>query len=112
MVRTWKEALFLIQPETLLRWHRELLRVFWKHKSQARSKKPGLLPEMITSIKQVASNNRLWGAERIRGELLKLDIRRSQTDDSKVYEACSPQMSPWTDLEDVTAQPCGRGVGL
>jgi hypothetical protein len=34
MVRTWKEALFLVQPETLLRWHRELFCMFWKHKSK------------------------------------------------------------------------------
>ena len=112
MVGTWKEALFLVQPETLLRWHRELFRVFWKHKTQTRSKQPRLSPETITLIKQMAANNRLWGAERICGELLKLDIRGSQTDDSKVYEARSPQTSPWTDLEDVPAQPCGRDVGL
>ncbi len=78
MVRTWKQALFLVQPETLLRWHRELFRVFWKHKSKARSRKPRLSPETITLIKEMAANNRLWGAERIRGELLKLDIRVSK----------------------------------
>jgi putative transposase len=75
MVRTWKQALFLVQPETLLRWHRELFRVFWKRKSKAYSRKPRLSPETITLIKEMAANNRLWGAERIRGELLKLDIR-------------------------------------
>ena len=32
MVRTWKQALFIVQPETLLRWHRELFRLFWKRK--------------------------------------------------------------------------------
>jgi putative transposase len=37
----------------------------------------------------MAAHNRLWGAERIRGELLKLDIRRSQADYSEVYEADS-----------------------
>src|SRR6516225_2989784 len=42
MVRTWKQALFLVQPETLLRWHRELFRLFWKYKSKGRSKKPRL----------------------------------------------------------------------
>ncbi len=78
MVQTWKQALFLVQPETLLRWHRELFRVFWKHKSQTRSKKPRLSSETITLIKQMVANNRLWGAERIRGELLKLDIRVSK----------------------------------
>lgn len=75
MVRTWKQALFLVQPETLLRWHRELFGVFWKRKSKAHSRKPRLSPETITLIKEMAANNGLWGAERIRGELLKLDIR-------------------------------------
>ena len=34
MVRSWKQALFLVQPETLLRWHRELFRLVWKRKSK------------------------------------------------------------------------------
>jgi putative transposase len=78
MVRTWKQALFLVQPETLLRWHRELFRMFWKRKSKAHARKPRLAPETISLIKEMAANNRLWGAERIRGELLKLDIRVSK----------------------------------
>jgi putative transposase len=78
MVRTWKQALFLVQPETLLRWHRELFRVFWKHKSKAHARKTRLSPETISLIKEMAANNRLWGAERIRGELLKLDMRVSK----------------------------------
>ena len=78
MVRFWKEALFLVQPETLLRWHRELFRMFWKQKSKAHVRKPRILPETIRLIKEMAANNRLWGAERIRGELLKLDIRISK----------------------------------
>ena len=78
IVRPWKQALFIVQPETLLRWHRELFRLFWKSKSKARSRKARLSPETITLIKDIAANNRLWGAERIRGELLKLDIRVSK----------------------------------
>lgn len=78
MVRNWKQALFIIQPETLLRWHRELFRLFWRRKSKACSRKPRLSHETITLIRQMAANNRLWGAERIRGELLKLDIRVSK----------------------------------
>src|SRR5438105_5841387 len=78
MVRTWKQVLFLVQPETLLRWHRELFRLFWKRKSKAHARKQKLSPETISLIKEMAANNRLWGAERIRGELLKLDIRVSK----------------------------------
>ena len=58
MVWTWKQALFLVQPETLLRGPRELLRLFWKHTSQARSNKPRLSPEVISFIKEMAANHR------------------------------------------------------
>jgi putative transposase len=75
MIRTWKQALFIVQPQTLLRWHRELFRFFWKHKSRADARQPKISPETIALIKEMASKNRLWGAERIRGELLKLGIR-------------------------------------
>lgn len=75
ILRTWKQTLLIVQPETLLRWHRECFRLFWKHKSKADSRQPKLSPETIALIKEMARNNRLWGAERIRGELLKLGIR-------------------------------------
>jgi hypothetical protein len=49
-------------------------RWFWKRKSKRTSPKPKLASELIILIKEMAKNNRLWGAERIGGELLKLDI--------------------------------------
>ena len=91
MVRTWKQALFLVQPETLLRWHRELFRAFWKRKSKASSNKPRMSPETISLIKEIAANNRLWGAERIRGELLKLDIRVSKRTIQKYMKHIRPK---------------------
>src|SRR5438105_13670140 len=75
LVRTWEQALVIVQPDTLLRWHRELFRLFWKQKSKASSHKPKVAPETIALIKEMARENRLWVAERIRGELLKLGIR-------------------------------------
>jgi len=90
MVRTWKQALFLVQPETLLGFHRELFRLVWKHKSTAHARKPRLSPETISLIKEMAANNRLWGAERIRGELLKLDIRVSKRTIQKYMKQIRP----------------------
>jgi putative transposase len=75
LVCTWQQALLIVQPETLLRWHRELFRLYWKHKSKRHSHKPKVATETIALIREMAMNNRLWGAERIRGELLKLGIR-------------------------------------
>jgi putative transposase len=74
LVRSWQQALLIVQPDTLLRRHRELLRLVWKRKSQAASHTPKLAADTITLIREMAMKNRLWGAERIRGELLKLGI--------------------------------------
>ena len=74
----WKSTLHLVQPETLLRWHRDLFRGYWRRKSKPRGRKPRIPQETIALIKQMAEENRLWGAERIRRELLKLGIRVSK----------------------------------
>src|SRR5215470_8499408 len=77
MVHTWKQALVIVQPETLLRWHRQGFKLFWRYKSRAAPLKPRISQETIVLIKEMARDNRLWGAERIRGELLKLGIHVS-----------------------------------
>ncbi len=76
-VRAWRSALLIVQPDTLLRWHRQLFRGYWRRKSWtgAPAHRPPLVPETVALIREMAAANGLWGAERIRGELLKLDIR-------------------------------------
>jgi putative transposase len=74
--RHWRDALLLVKPETLLRWHREGFRLFWRRKSRPSGpREPRLTPDIVALIHRMATENRLWGAERIRGELLKLGIR-------------------------------------
>jgi transposase InsO family protein len=74
VTRTWRQALLIVQPATLLRWHREGYRLFWKWKSRKRNSQPRISEETIALIRRMAEENPLWGAERIRGELLKLGI--------------------------------------
>src|SRR5215469_11092039 len=64
LIRTWQQALVIVQPETLLRWHRELFRLYWKRQSKASSRKPKVAVETIALIREMARNKRLWGAER------------------------------------------------
>ena len=78
MTRTWRQVLLLVQPATLLRWHREGFRLFWRLKSKPLQRQPRLSVEAIGLIRQMAKENPLWGAERIRGELLKLGIHVSK----------------------------------
>ncbi len=76
-VRAWRQALVVVQPDTLLRWHRHLFRLVWRRRSRPgpRARTPRVSPEAIALIQEMARANRTWGAERIRGEVLKLDIR-------------------------------------
>ncbi len=71
-VSAWKQALLILQPDTLLRWHRQGFRLFWKLKSKPKSTEPKISPETVVLIKQMAAENQTWGAESIRGGLLKI----------------------------------------
>jgi putative transposase len=73
---SWRRALMIVQPDTLLRWHRDLFRRVWRRKSKRKGKggRQPLAEDIVILIKNMAQANRTWGAERIRGELLKLGI--------------------------------------
>jgi putative transposase len=71
-LRTWKESLLIVKPETLLYWHRQGFRLFWRHKSKAKTRQSRVPPDIIALIQTMALNNRFWGAKRIQDELRKL----------------------------------------
>jgi hypothetical protein len=66
------EALRIIRPETLVRWHRAGFRTYWRWKSRNRGGRPQIDMELRALILEMSHNNPLWGAPRIHGELLKL----------------------------------------
>jgi len=87
----WANALIIVRPETVLRWHRQGVRLFWKRQSRSRSApKPRLAAKTIALIREMAAANRTWGADRIRGELLKLDIRVSKRTIQKYLRQARP----------------------
>jgi len=89
--RTWRDATLIVSPNTVLRWHREGFRLLWKWKSRRRRAAPPRVAEStIELIQRRARENRLWGAERIRGELLKLGIRVSKRTIQRLLRAPRP----------------------
>ncbi len=70
----WRQHLSLVQPETVLRWHRKGWRLYWTWKSRTRLGCPHLRSEVRELIARISHENPRWGTERIRGELLKLGI--------------------------------------
>ena len=90
-----KQALLIVQPDTLLRWHRQLFRLVWRRKSRPETPQARITPETIALIKQMRSDNVTWGAERIRGELLKLGIKVSKrTVQCYLTPGTAPSTSP------------------
>lgn len=76
----WRDALYVVQPDTVVRWHRRGFRYYWRWKSrQQYPGRPRVSREVRELIRQMSTDNPLWGAPRIHGELLKLGINVGQT---------------------------------
>jgi len=75
--------LFVVQPETLVRWHRAGFRCYWRWKSRARGGRPQISGELRALIRRMSIENPLWGAPRIHGELLKLGFEVAQSSVAK-----------------------------
>jgi hypothetical protein len=74
LVLDWRRHLVLVRPESVLRWHRPGWRLDWRWRSRRPTGRPRLPLEERGPIRRLSEENRLWGTERIRGELLKLGI--------------------------------------
>jgi hypothetical protein len=73
------DALKIVRPETVIRWHRAGFRAYWRWKSRPRGGRPKTPLEIRRLIRDISLVNPLWGAPRIHGELLKLGIDVGQT---------------------------------
>ena len=73
----------IVQPETLVRWHRAGFRRYWRWKLNSRGGRPPIENELRALIRQMSSENQLWGAPRIHGELLKLGFSVAQSSVAK-----------------------------
>src|SRR3979409_2377175 len=73
----------IVQPETLVHWHRAGFRRYWRWKSRRRGGRPQIETELRALIRQMSTENFLWGAPRIHGELLKLGFELAQSSVAK-----------------------------
>jgi hypothetical protein len=99
MIRLWPSLLALsriVQPDTILRWHRGGYRAYWRWKSQARPGRPQVSRELRELIRRMSKENALWGAPRIQGELLKLGFEVAESTVSKyMIQRRGPPSQSW-----------------
>ncbi len=86
----------IIQPETLVRWHRSGFRYYWRWKSSSLGGRPQIDADLRALIRLMSIENPLWGAPRIHGELLKLGFELAQSTVAKyMVERCGPPTQGW-----------------
>src|SRR5881398_2388024 len=86
MTRLWPSLLGaakVVQPETILRWHRSGFKAFWRWKSRKRAGRPKIDRGLRDLIQRMSKENQQWGASRIHGELLMLGFEVAQSTVSK-----------------------------
>src|ERR1700720_1444246 len=77
------DALKILKPQTVIRWHRDGFRAYWRWKSRPRGGRPKTPADIRQLIRDMSVANPLWEAPRIHGELLKLGIDVGQTSVAK-----------------------------
>ena len=96
----WRSALIIVKPETVIRWHRQGFRLYWRLKSRHPGR-PDAGREIRDLIRKMCVSNPTWGAPRIHGELLKLGIDVSQTTVSKyMVRRRKPPSQTWRTFLD------------
>jgi transposase InsO family protein len=99
MIRLWPSllgAIQVVQPETVLRWHRAGFRAFWRWQSRNRAGRPRIDREIRELIQRMSRENPLWGASRLHGELLMLGIEVAQSTVSKyMARGRAPPSQSW-----------------
>ena len=77
------QVLTIVWPETFVRWHRAGFRCYWRWKSRPRGGRPQIETDLRALIRRMSTENPLWGAPRIHGELLKLGFEVAQSSVAK-----------------------------
>jgi transposase InsO family protein len=99
MTRFWPSLLGMtqvVQPETILRWHRAGFKALWRWKSRNRAGRPKIDRGLRDLIQRMSRDNPLWGAARIHGELLMLGFEVAQSTVSKyMVRGGTPPSQTW-----------------
>ncbi len=104
--RDWRSALAIVQPETVVAWHRAGFRLFWTWKVRhGQPGRPVISGELRDLIRKMCRENPGWGAPRIHGELLKLGIDVGESSVTKyMVHGCKPPSQTWRTFLENHAQ--------
>jgi putative transposase len=91
----WREVLLIVKPETVIKWHRQGFKLYWRWKSKAQVGRPKIDKEIRELIGKMSRENPLWGVPRIQAELrlLGLDLAESTVAKYRIRSSTSPSQT-------------------
>ncbi len=89
----WRKALLVVQPQTVVRWHRRGFRYYWRWKSRPKGGRRRIDPELRSLIRRLCRENPIWGAPRIHSELTLLGYTVSEATVAKYMPSRPPHPS-------------------
>jgi putative transposase len=104
--RNWREVLIIVKPETVIKWHRQGFKLYWRWKSNAPVGRPKINKEIRELITRISGENPLWGVPRIQSELRLLGIEVAESTVAKYRnKVAKPPSQTWkTFLENHVGQ--------
>jgi putative transposase len=92
---SWRSSLVIVQPATVLAWHRQGFRLYWRWTSRPNPVgRPRLDAELRDLIRRMARENPTWGRRRIRAKLALLGYEVAELTVAKYMHRISPRPSP------------------
>jgi len=92
----WRRALVIVEPRTVIEWHRSGFRLFWRWKSRVRGGRPNPDRELVMLIRHMWSSHPTWGSKRIQAELAKLGVAVSDSTIRKYRPRRQRAHQTWT----------------
>jgi putative transposase len=94
----WREILIIVKPETVIKWHRQGFRLYWRCKSKAPVGRPKIDKEIRELIGKMSRETPLWGVPRLQAELRLLGYARRMVPD---LTSELRQMQAWLELDRI-----------
>jgi putative transposase len=93
--KNWREVLIIVKPETVIKWHRQGFKLYWRWKSKVPVGRPKIDMEIRELIGKMSRENPLWGVPRIQAELrlLGYDVAESTVAKYRVRGSASPSQT-------------------
>ena len=97
----WRSSLMIVNPETVIRWHREGFRLYWRWKSRSTPGRPKIAAEIRSLIRRMSRENATWGAPRIHSELQLLGYTVAESTVAKyMFRHRKPPSQTWRTFLD------------